>query len=75
MLLFSTRTTFVRSGSGMHPLLANVVPMLPPTVQRAVRAGAKALPAFTQMYRDACLFVFGLGMAIIWAEWRAGIRN
>lgn len=59
----------------MHPLLANALPMLPPAAQRAVRAGAKALPALAQTYRDGCLFVFGLGLAVVWAEWRAGIRN
>jgi len=70
-ILFATRVTLVQTPPGLHPLLANVLPMLPPNISRLVTTGSKYLGVASQVYADGCLFVFGLGCAIVLAEYLA----
>lgn len=67
-ILLATRVTLVKSGPALHPMLANVLPLMPPGLQRLVSTGSKYLGVATQTYRDACLFVFGLGVVVVAAE-------
>lgn len=70
-ILFATRVTLVRTPPSLHPLLANVLPLLPPNLGRSIMAGSKYLGVASQVYADGCLFVFGLGCAIVLAEYLA----
>jgi hypothetical protein len=45
--------------------------MLPPNISRLVTTGSKYLGVASQVYADGCLFVFGLGCAIVLAEYLA----
>jgi hypothetical protein len=45
--------------------------MLPPHFARAIMTGSKYLGVASQVYADGCLFVFGLGCAIVLAEYLA----
>lgn len=42
--------------------------MLPPRIQSVVVNGSKYLGVAGQTYRDACLFLFGLGVVVVLAE-------
>ncbi|CAK9779527.1 hypothetical protein CC85DRAFT_329821 [Cutaneotrichosporon oleaginosum] len=68
-MLLALRVVVVRPQARLHPLLANALPILPPAVQRAVVLGSKYLGVVGQTYADACLFVFGLGCAVVVAEY------
>lgn len=70
-ILLATRVTLVRSPPALPPLLANFLPLLPPGIQRLVNTGSKYLGVAGQTYRDGCLFVFGLGGAVVIAEYLA----
>jgi hypothetical protein len=70
-MLLALRVVVFKPQPRLHPLLANVLPMLPPTVQRVVVTGSKYLGVAGQTYADACLFVFGLGCAVVAAEFLA----
>ncbi|TXT10846.1 hypothetical protein VHUM_02351 [Vanrija humicola] len=69
LLLLATRVTLVQTPPALHPLLANVLPMLPYPLATTISTGSKYLGVVTQTYKDACLLVFGLGAAIVLAEY------
>ncbi|BEI85959.1 hypothetical protein CcaverHIS002_0602460 [Cutaneotrichosporon cavernicola] len=68
-MLLAFRVVIVKPQPRLHPLLANVLPMLPLNIQRIVVTGSKYLGVVGQTYADACLFIFGLGCAVVIAEY------
>ncbi|WOO82955.1 uncharacterized protein LOC62_04G006435 [Vanrija pseudolonga] len=69
LILLATRVTIIQTPPALHPLLANVLPMLPRPLATAISTGSKYLGVVSQSYKDACLLVFGLGAAIVLAEY------
>lgn len=70
-MLFATRVTLVQTPPSLHPLLANILPFLGPTIGQIVNTGSKYLGVASQVYADGALFIFGLGCCIILAEYLA----
>lgn len=45
--------------------------MLPPKISRPLLTGSRYLTMFTQIYKDGCLLIFGVGLFIILSEYFA----
>ncbi|KAL1408623.1 hypothetical protein Q8F55_005436 [Vanrija albida] len=69
LLLLATRVTLVQTPPALHPLLANFLPMMPRPLAATISTGSKYLGVVTQSYKDGCLLVFGLGAAVVLAEY------
>ncbi|GMK58398.1 hypothetical protein CspeluHIS016_0504300 [Cutaneotrichosporon spelunceum] len=65
LMLLAYQVVVVKPKARLHPLLSGVLPMLPKNVQRLVVTGSKYLGVIGQTYTDVCLFIFGLGCAVV----------
>ena len=61
--------TDAQSPPAPHSLISTFLPLLPPAISRPVLTGSRYLSMLSQVYKDGCLLIFGVGMLVVVAEY------
>lgn len=69
LILQTTRFFILKSPPAPHSLISTFLPLLPPAISRPVLTGSRYLSMLSQVYKDGCLLIFGVGMMVVVAEY------
>jgi hypothetical protein len=56
-----------------HSLISTFLPILPPAIARPLVTVSGYASLLMQVYKDGCLLIFAIGMAVVFAEFQQGV--